>query len=69
MADEQDLTCCDYEALTCIWKKQLEQKGWIRTWDPDIDGPAFCERPGSSAMDLYSAWAAATNTPKDFNRK
>jgi len=70
MANEQpDLTCCDYEALTCIWKKQLEQKGWQRVWSPDIDGPAYCENPGSDAMSLYDAWATATGTPKVYNIK
>lgn len=69
MANEkQDLNCGDYEGLVDTWKRQLEQKGWTRTWDPDIDGPAFCETPGSDAMSLYDAWAKATGTPKDLNR-
>ena len=68
MADQDcDLRCGDYAAMTQLWKQDLERLGWVRTWSPDVEGPAYCESVDSCAMSLYDAWTAATGTPKDFN--
>jgi hypothetical protein len=67
--EREQINCQDYAALTEMWKEQLERAGWERTWDPNVNGPAYRESCDSNAMPLYEAWASATGTPKDLNRK
>jgi hypothetical protein len=74
MADfaKENINRDDYQTLNDMYARQLEQKGWTKTWGENEEGeygsgyvPPNAE-DGDPVQNLYDAWTAATGTPTDL---